>query len=118
MRGQQVKVLRFAVVGGLMGGLAMSLSPAQAQPRLDAGDATRGRQIAESLCATCHAPAADRGGGPANADIMSFQAIARRGASPEYLAGRIIIPHPPMPDTQLKVSEIRDVIAYILSLRP
>lgn len=109
-----MKVVRFAVVGGLVGGLAMSLG--LAQPRLDAGDAARGRQIALSLCATCHAPAADRGG-QANADIMSFQAIARRGASAEYLAGRIIIPHPPMPDTQLKVSEIRDVIAYILSLR-
>ncbi len=45
-------------------------------------------------------------------------AIARQQkATGEYLAGRIIIPHPAMPDIALDIAEIRDVIAYILSLK-
>jgi hypothetical protein len=40
-----------------------------------------------------------------------------RDTTPERLAGRIIIPHPPMTATQLTVAEMRDIIAYIMSLK-
>lgn len=92
--------------------------PASAQPRLAAGDPASGRQLAERLCASCHGVGATPPA-VANADIKSFPDMARRdGLTAEQLAGRIIIPHPAMPDTQLKVSELRDIIAYILSLKP
>jgi hypothetical protein len=35
----------------------------------------------------------------------------------ERLAGAIIVPHPAMPGVQLTAAEIRDVVAYILSLK-
>jgi hypothetical protein len=38
--------------------------------------------------------------------------------SAERLAGRIIVPHPAMPSTQLTVAELRDIIAYIQTMRP
>jgi cytochrome c len=80
-------------------------------------DATRGRELARRLCANCHAT--ERNGGQAiNPDVPSFAAIARQpNVTAERLAGRIIVPHPAMPNTQLTVAEIRDVIAYIMALK-
>ena len=50
--------------------------------------------------------------------MPSFAAIAKQpNVTAERLAGRIIVPHPAMPNTQLTVAEIRDVIAYILALK-
>lgn len=95
------------------------MAPAQGQARLEFGDPVRGREFASKLCAACHAIAAPDAGATTNPDVLSFPAIAKRpDVTAERLAGRIIIPHPAMPDTQLKVSEIRDIIAYILSLKP
>ncbi|MDX2201452.1 MAG: cytochrome c [Hyphomicrobiaceae bacterium] len=111
--------MKAAVIAGMVG-LAATLvgGMAAAQPRLGIGDAAAGRALAERLCATCHGV----GAAPADVtstDVKSFATIARRdGLTAEQLAGHIIIPHPAMPDTQLKVSEIRDIIAYILSLKP
>jgi mono/diheme cytochrome c family protein len=49
----------------------------------------------------------------------SFTVIAKLpDLTPERLVGAIIIPHPPMPGIPLTTSEIRDVVAYIMSLRP
>jgi cytochrome c len=54
-----------------------------------------------------------------NPDVPSLPAIARQpNVTAEQLAGRIIVPHPEMPNTSLTVAEMRDVIAYILSLKP
>ena len=112
--------LMIAIVAGLVG-LAIWLGLAganRAWSQFSPGDAQRGRTVAERACASCHAIAlgseTTRG-----SDVPSFAAIAKREkVSAEYLAGRIIIPHPPMPDTSLTVREIRDVIAYILSVKP
>jgi hypothetical protein len=51
-------------------------------------------------------------------DVPSFPAIANRpGATAERLAGKIIVPHPAMPGVPLTVSEIRDIVTYIMSLK-
>jgi cytochrome c len=51
--------------------------------------------------------------------VPTFAAIAGRAdPTAERLAGRIIVPHPPMPNTQLTVAEMREIISYILSLKP
>jgi len=108
------KVLLLAVVAGAFG-----MAPALAQPRLNTGDADKGKVIAERLCASCHSLSGQPTSGTASSDILSFPAIARQPkTNSEYLAGRIIIPHPAMPDISLNIAEIRDVIAYIMSLRP
>jgi hypothetical protein len=41
----------------------------------------------------------------------------RPGVTAEHLAGKIIIPHPAMPGVPLTSAEIRDIVAYIMSLK-
>jgi len=91
-------------------------SPACAQVGL--ADARRGQELAARLCSGCHI-VSPGSASTANPDIPTFAAIAGRAdTTPERLAGRIIIPHPPMPNTQLTIAELRNVIAYIMSLKP
>jgi cytochrome c len=81
-------------------------------------DISGGRELAERLCAICHAvtPEPASGGRP---DVPSFAAVAKSpNATPERLAGAIILPHPAMPGVPLTRAEIRDIIAYIMSLKP
>jgi mono/diheme cytochrome c family protein len=94
---------------------AMLAGPAPAQ--MAAADATRGHELAERLCTGCHI-VSPTSAGTANPDVPSFPAIARKdGVTAERLAGRIIVPHPAMPRTQLTIAEIRDIVAYILTLK-
>jgi mono/diheme cytochrome c family protein len=81
------------------------------------GNAHRGRELAARLCVTCHV--IDRTpSGPVRADVPSFPAIAGRpGSTAEYLAGKIIVPHPAMPGVALTADEIRDIVAYIVTLK-
>ena len=91
------------------------LAPTQAQVGL--ADAKRGQELSQRVCSGCHS-VSPGSAATVNADIPTFAAIASRpDITAERLAGRIIVPHPPMPNVQLTVAEIRDVIAYILSLR-
>ena len=77
----------------------------------------RGHALAVQLCQQCHA--VDRGvTGPILADVPSFAAIAARSlVTAEYLAARIIVPHPEMPGVPLTRQELRDIIAYIMDLK-
>jgi mono/diheme cytochrome c family protein len=80
-------------------------------------DPGRGRELAESLCSTCHVVDASPGN-IAKSDISSFYSIANRSEqSQERLAGAIIFPHPAMPKVSFTNAELRDIIAYIMSLR-
>ena len=80
-------------------------------------DPGRGREIAESLCSTCHIVDASPGN-VAKSDISSFYSIANKPEqSQERLAGAIIFPHPAMPKVSFTNSELRDVISYIMSLK-
>jgi mono/diheme cytochrome c family protein len=77
----------------------------------------RGHELAARLCVNCHVIEPDASG-PMRADIPTFRVIANRpGATAEQLAGRIIIPHPAMPGVALTAGEIRDIVAYILTLK-
>ena len=104
----------YALAAATAACLLLTATSAPAQP---AGDARRGRELAARLCTNCHV--VDReASGPVRADIPAFSAIANRaGVTPERLAGAIIIPHPAMPGVQLTTAEIRDIVAYILSLK-
>jgi mono/diheme cytochrome c family protein len=73
--------------------------------------------LAQKLCANCHVVTRDPPAA-ASTDVPSFRSIASRAdATAERIAGRIIIPHPAMPTAQLTVTELRDLIAYIQSLK-
>jgi len=95
--------------------LMLGIGPTQAQTAL--GDAKRGQELSQRVCSGCHS-VSPGSAATVNADVPTFAAIANRpDATAERLAGRIIVPHPPMPNVQLTVAEMRDIIAYILSLR-
>jgi mono/diheme cytochrome c family protein len=82
-----------------------------------ADDPARGRIIANTWCSSCHLVEADESR-TVLADVPTFTAIARRLPSDaEVLAAFIIDPHPPMPDLGLSRKDIRDVLAYIATLK-
>ena len=94
---------------------AVLTSPGLAQSVVT--DPGRGREIAESLCSTCHIVDASPGN-IAKSDISSFYSIANKpDQSQERLAGAIIFPHPAMPKVSFTNTELRDVISYIMSLK-
>ncbi|MGI9522541.1 MAG: c-type cytochrome [Hyphomicrobiaceae bacterium] len=91
---------------------AIAQEPAQNPP-----DPLRGRQLAQSFCINCHLVDPDQSGG-INEGIPSFRAIANRpGQTHENIVNFLVEPHPPMPDMQLTRSEIRDLTAYLDTLR-
>jgi len=81
-------------------------------------DAKAGQEVAEKLCTSCHMVGRQPASASVLADVPSFVAIANKpGQSAESIAGRIVVPHPPMPQIHLSRNEIADLAAYILSLR-
>lgn len=77
----------------------------------------KGRELSERLCSNCHV-VSDRNTNPVTVGIPSFNAIANDPRNtPELIAGSIIIPHPPMPSIELERAEIRDIVAYIQTLK-
>ncbi len=94
-------------------GLALAGSYAQTPVTV-----ARGKDIAERVCAGCHAIDGRQGGTVMGADVPSFRALADRPyRTPESLQAYIMTPRHPMPAIPLELSEIRDVVDYIQSLR-
>jgi mono/diheme cytochrome c family protein len=95
--------------------LVASAGSSLAQPGL--ANPQRGHELATRLCTNCHV--VDRQpSSTMRADVPTFAAIADRpGSTAEHLAGRIIVPHPAMPGVPLTAAEIRDIVAYIVSLK-
>lgn len=105
-------------VGLAVAAMLVATSPAlsQAIPKRPPDEAN-GRQLAERLCTNCHNVGP---GSPASSAQVAppFEWIARKpGQSLERIAGAIIVPHPEMPSVALTMQEIRDVVAYIASLK-
>lgn len=94
--------------------LAMSAIDAVAQS--PEPSATRGRAYAVRLCANCHL--VDGSGITAPEGIGTFRGIANRpGQSADRISNTLILPHIPMPDTQITRDEIQDILAYLETLR-
>ena len=99
-------------------GLCIVTESGPALAQMGLADPKRGQELSARVCSGCHIVASGSAT-TANVDVPTFAAIARRpDTTAEQLAGRIIVPHPPMPTVQLTITEMRDIIAYILSLRP
>jgi mono/diheme cytochrome c family protein len=94
------------IVLGILGTAA-----AQAQ------DIAAGHAIAESWCSNCHSIAAKDA--TARNEVPSFFSIAQMTSTTEMsLAAFLTTPHAAgMPNFNLSRGEIRDISAYILSLR-
>jgi mono/diheme cytochrome c family protein len=80
------------------------------------GDAARGRTIAVTWCSACHLVAP--GQSSATAGVPTFMSMAQRLPSEvDVLTAFVANPHPPMPNLSLSRQDIRDVLAYIASLK-
>jgi mono/diheme cytochrome c family protein len=78
----------------------------------------RGQAIADQACAGCHAIDGQKGGTIQGIEVPSFRAIANRpNRTRERLKAFITTPQHPMPGIPLGLSDIDDVVAYILSLK-
>jgi mono/diheme cytochrome c family protein len=91
---------------------------AAAQTPYSGGDARAGEELSRQVCTACHVVAADQReprhnfGAPDFVDIADAPAVTATS-----LAAFLRTPHPSMPNLILSSDEMRDVIAYILSLR-
>lgn len=105
-------MLRAGFLGALIATGMISTAIAQTS-----GDPARGRTIAEIWCSNCHLVAPDENQ-TVLADVPTFPAIAQRLPSDvDVLTAFIANPHPPMPDLGLTRQDIRDVLAYIATLK-
>lgn len=80
------------------------------------GNAADGRNLAETWCASCHLVSAEQQ--VTTTEAPPFETLAQR--SPDdlgWLRAFLADPHPPMPQLSLTRDEIRDLAAYIASLR-
>jgi mono/diheme cytochrome c family protein len=110
---------RYGGLAALAGALiaCVSLLPGAARAQIHP-DAKTGHEVAAKLCSGCHIVGGKAANATMPADVPTFVEIANQpGQTAEAIAGRIVIPHPPMPQIQLTRLEIGDVAAYIMSLR-
>ena len=76
-----------------------------------------GERIAKTWCAGCHRVSPEEGGRPNDA-VPSFSSIAQMKSTTQMsLQAFLSTSHARMPDYSLSRNEIRNVSAYILSLR-
>jgi cytochrome c len=94
---------------------ALLLAGAAGAQQTPPGDPEAGSTLARQWCASCHLVSADQASA---GEAPPFATIARR--SPDAvgaLTAFLMNPHPPMPDMSLTRAEIRDLLAYIATLR-
>lgn len=100
----------------LLAMLATVAAPADAF----AADTATGQRLANSLCTNCHV--VEPGGSrrqDVTVDVPSFMAVAvKSGQTADKIQAYILNPHPPMPEVQLSTSQLADMAAYIMSLKP
>jgi mono/diheme cytochrome c family protein len=104
------------VLIGVLVALVFDTAPVRAEPP---GDPGRGHDLARQLCSSCHLVSPEQRG-PVPHGIPSLMAIAvRPGVTEGHLLGVLVSPpRPPMPAPPFSRQQMRDVVAYILSLRP
>jgi cytochrome c len=104
----------------LLAGVALSqtTSPTFAQDTMQ-GDPSKGRAIADQYCARCH-NVTEEGVSPFQT-APPFRELASRWPLEnleEALAEGISVGHDAMPEFQLTIEEIDDLMSYIWSLNP
>lgn len=81
------------------------------------GSPRAGLRIARADCAECHRVANERAYSP-HPDAPGFQQIAdTRGMTTRALTAALRTSHKTMPNLIIPNDEIRDIVAYIMSLR-
>lgn len=84
----------------------------------DKPSVARGIELADHLCAGCHGRDQPRGISVEGVFVPSLRAIAARPhLTPGQLHDFLQIPHRPMPAIPLALADIKDLSAYIISLK-
>jgi mono/diheme cytochrome c family protein len=111
---KRVIALIAAASTAAMGAAACASGAARAQ---EAGDAVKGAAVARQVCAECHA--VERGAGPSpGGEAPAFERIAKTpGMTSIALTAALRTPHRRMPNIILSDDELKDVVAYLLSLK-
>jgi mono/diheme cytochrome c family protein len=101
-----VATAAFAVAGAMSGAYAQSV-----------GDAAKGRAFAQQICSECHN--VDRGQRPSpNGLAPNFETIAKTpGLTTIALNAALRTSHRTMPNIIIPDDDLRNVIAYILSMQ-
>ncbi len=96
----------------------LTFCTAEALAQDDVGNPEEGHEFALTICAKCHAVDADQ----PRSRHPSAPTFKRIAAEPGMTATALFVilqnPHREMPDLILKREEMRNVIAYILTLKP
>jgi mono/diheme cytochrome c family protein len=96
--------------------VACGLAPSQMWAQ-EIGEPAKGLLLAQQVCAECHAIDKRQASSP-NAAAPRFEAIANvSGMSPLALTVVLQTPHRSMPNLILDPDELRNIVAYILSLK-
>jgi mono/diheme cytochrome c family protein len=93
---------------------SLGAPPALAQ---DQNPVRRGLAVAERRCAGCHAVHAGESASPNTAAASFARVAATPGMTELALQAMLQTSHQAMPNLIIGVDDMRDVIAYILSLR-
>ena len=94
--------------------IATTAGSAQAQ---QSGDAQQGLRLAREACAPCHLVVKEAGRST-NPDAPTFEAIAKTsGLTSAALTLMLQTSHNKMPNIVLKGDDLKDIVAYILSLK-
>lgn len=91
------------------------MAPAAGQ---QVGDPAAGYALASDICSDCHSPEPGEAVSPL-LDAPSFQTIANKPEISELaLTVFFQTPHPSMPNLVVTGDDARNLVAYILSLKP
>lgn len=114
--------LQAAGVAAVLAGLALlagcSREATEAPAQTDAAATMPDRQIAESLCAGCHAIGLE--GDSPHADAPPFRTLSERypvRLLEEALAEGIAVGHEDMPEFQLEADQVEQLIQYLESIQ-
>jgi mono/diheme cytochrome c family protein len=96
--------------------LALAVLSESASAQAASGNAAEGERLAKVWCVSCHL--VGPGQTAATTEAPPFQSIAA-GSTDDlgWLRAFLMNPHPPMPQFSLSREEIRNLAAYIASLR-
>ena len=96
--------------------LALVAAPCGAHAQT-AGDAAKGHEYVQQICSECHAIEKGRRPSP-NGQAPNFETIAKTpGMTAIALTAVLRTPHRNMPNIIIANEDIRNVVAYVLSLQ-
>ena len=97
--------------------LALCLAPAWAVGQEQIGDVAEGHAFARRVCAECHAVERGEVFSPDERAPPFIEVATTPGLTPMALFAWLQTSHPNLPALLLDEDEMRDVVAYVLSLR-